>query len=444
MYTSYIGRRAVDLYNEHIHEGPPLSAKDFFDEVFFPIVFDDDDYLMQAGNSKFGQLVRRRKKDKREAEKKGISWEEEKPRRRQRALNKFHSLAEDYSQPHNHVVVGGSARKVSATTSGQITDIDHPVDADEIYCSWIGAATAIGVSGGLTLLIDEDMTLLALLDGWSQYRTLLRQTDGLKDKQIETWNGWWLTHRLSEDYRPDAPLSEKPDIKGRKHLKLATQDWVNIMFALAQNVEREVITAYVFSIGQQNTTIGYRQLYLSDARYLADLYRQLFGDREGVEASQFARLYRTEYGFWQACRQGTIGLRTLKPEGLGEYIASSENTDKSRKNLDSTTYRNFLTWIIAMLNNEDLITTTEQLAGALREHAQSGKKARTAPKRTAEQVLEASHRREFLEALSEVVESDGTHADLINEIADEVVKMPSSDFPLFATLLRLKYRVFSQ
>ena len=68
MYTSYIGRRAINLYNEHLHDGDPLSPKRFFDQVFFPVVFDDDDYLMQAGNSKFGQLVRQRKKDKREAE----------------------------------------------------------------------------------------------------------------------------------------------------------------------------------------------------------------------------------------------------------------------------------------------------------------------------------------------------------------------------------------
>ena len=448
MYTAYIGRRAIDLYNEHLHDGKSLSAKEFFDQVFFPVVFDDDDYLMQAGNSKFGQLVRQRKKDKREAEEKGISWEEEKPRRRKRALKDFHALSEEYEQPHNHVVVGGSARKVSATTSGQVTNIDYPVDADTIYCSWVGAAAAVGVSGGLTMLIDEDTTLVALLEGWAQYRTLLNQTSGLKDKQIETWNGWWLTHRLSEDFRSDASLSEKPDIRGRKHLKLDTEDWVEIMFTLAKNVDDDSVTAYVFSVGQRNTTIGFRQLYLGDVRYMVELYQQLFDDRRGVGMSQFAELYKTEDGFLEACRQGAIGLRALKPRNLSEYMPGGDKagwfTRKSSNNLDNSTYRIFLTWIIAMLNNEDLIDTTEQLAEALREYAQSDKRAKTTAKRTAEQVLEASHRQEFLESLSAVVEDDATHATLINEIGDEVVKMPSSDFPLFATLLRLKYHVFSQ
>jgi hypothetical protein len=97
-----------------------------------------------------------------------------------------------------------------------------------------------------------------------------------------------------------------------------------------------------------------------------------------------------------------------------------------------------------MLNNEDLIDKTEQLAEALRGHAQSDTKGRKTAENRAEQVLEAGHQREFLEALTEVVDNDGSHAGLFDEIADEVVRMPSSDFPLFATLLRLKYHVFSQ
>jgi len=298
------------------------------------------------------------------------------------------------------------------------------------------------------MLIDEDTTLLALLEGWSQYRTLLSQTSGLKDKQIETWNGWWLTHRLSEDFRPDAPLSEKPDIRGRKHLKLDTQDWVDIMFTLSKNVEDDAVTAYVFSVGQRNTTIGFRQLYLSEARYLVEIYQQLFEKQAGVGMRQFAQLYRTEDGFKAVCRQGAIGLRALRPRDLGDYMPGGDEADwftsESSSNLDNATYRIFLTWIIAMLNNEDLIDTTEELAQALREHANSDTKGRKTAENRAEQVLEASHQREFIGALTEVVENDGSHAVLFNEIADEVVKMPSGDFPLFATLLRLKYKVFGQ
>lgn len=97
-----------------------------------------------------------------------------------------------------------------------------------------------------------------------------------------------------------------------------------------------------------------------------------------------------------------------------------------------------------MLNNEELIDLTESTAQALKAHAESGEKARTTAKRRAEEVLKQSHRRGFLEAVTEVVEHDTTHAEHFNKLADTIVKMPASDFPLFATLLRLKYTVFSK
>ena len=55
MYTAYIGRRAIDLYNEHMREGSSLAPKDFFDEVIFPIFFDDARYLFWPMNSPFAQ-----------------------------------------------------------------------------------------------------------------------------------------------------------------------------------------------------------------------------------------------------------------------------------------------------------------------------------------------------------------------------------------------------
>jgi len=209
----------------------------------------------------------------------------------------------------------------------------------------------------------------------------------------------------------------------------------------------ERLTVYVYSLGNTNTTIGFRQLLLPEVQYLADLYQRLFGDVEGVSARRLAEAFDPQYSIYQACEQGAIGLKALRPDKLRDYMPggrTSKMPNTTRSENKFTRYLIFQTWIIVMLNNEDLITTTERLANALREYAQSDTKGRTTAKRTAEQVLEASHRREFLESLSEIVENGGTHAGLINEIADEVVKMPSSDFPLFATLLRLNYHVFSQ
>lgn len=294
------------------------------------------------------------------------------------------------------------------------------------------------------MLIDEDSVLRALLEGWELYRTYLDQTPGLKGNQITTWNGQWLAHRFGWDYHPEDPLRDfDPHVTSTG---ISTKDWAQLLFALARHLPDRQLTVYLYSLGNTNQTIGFRKLLLPEVQHMAELHERLFGDVEGVSARRLADAFEPAFSIYRACKQGAIGLKALQPDRLRKYMPGrrdSKMPGTTRSENKFTRYLIFQTWIIAMLNNEDLIDTTEQLAEALREYAQSDDTT-TTTKRTAEQVLEASHRREFLESLSVVIKDDATHADLIDEIGDEVVKMPSSDFPLFATLLRLKYHVFSQ
>jgi hypothetical protein len=432
MYTSYIGRRAVHLYNEHVHDGKPLSPKAFFDEVLFPVFFDDERYLFWPNNAPFAQPK--------------YSGSRDEPTVRLKALAETHEKIAEVEQPVGHLLMGGMADGPMETTSGQVSAVGASASPEDAYASWAGAMCGVGVAGGLSMLIDHNEVLRALVNGWSHYRTYLEQTPGLKGNQIETWNGQWLSHRFGWDYKSNDPLRDF-DPHVTKSTGISTKDWAQVLFALARQLPDTRLTAYVYSLGQTNKTIGFRQLLLPEVQRLSDLYERLFGNVEGVSARRLTDAFDPEYSIYRACKQAAIGLKALRPDKLRQYMPggrSSEMPNTTRSENKFTRYLIFQTWIIAMLNNEDLITITERLAGALREYAQSDTKGRTTAKRTAEQVLEASHRREFLETLSEIVENDGTHADLINEIADEVVKMPSSDFPLFATLLRLKYHVFSQ
>ena len=432
MYAAYIGRRLIDLYNEHRRDGPPLSPRDFFDEVVFPVTFDDARYLFWPNNSPFAQPT--------------YSGKREDPAVRQEALAETHEKISDVAQPLGHLFMGGMADGPMETTSGQVSTVGASAKPEEAYCSWVGALAGVGLKGGLSMLIDHDKVLLALLDGWFAYRSYLNQTPGLKGNQIETWNGHWITHRFGYDYHPDDPLRDLT-LPTTKSTGIKTKPWAKVLFALASALPDTTPTVYLYSLGQTNTTVGFRQLHLSEVQGLAALHEKLFGDVEGVSSRSLAEMYDTQYSIYKACEQGPIGLRALQPDKLRDYMPGGK-TDKMPKPTRSANkqnrYRIYQTWIIAMLNNEDLIDTTEQLAQALREHAASGEKGRTKAKRRAEQVLEASHRREFLAAITDVLEQDGSRAELFNEIADEVVKMPSSDFPLFATLLRLKYKVFSQ
>ncbi|PEN09391.1 hypothetical protein CRI93_01310 [Longimonas halophila] len=432
MYTAYIGRRIIDLYNEHRRDGPALSPHDFFDEVVFPVAFDDERYLFWPNNSPFAQPTYSGKRDD--------------PDVRQRALADTYEKVAAIDEPLGHLFMGGMASGVLETTSGQVSTVGASANPDEAYCSWVGAMAGIGLKGGLSMLVDHDDVLLALLDGWFAYRSYLDQTPGLKGNQVETWNGHWICHRFGYDYRENDPLR---DLKPRttKSTGIKTQKWASVLFNLARALPGETPTVYLYSLGQMNTTVGFRQLHLPDVQRLAQLHEKLFGDVEGVSSRSLADMYDTQYSIYAACQQGTIGMRALQPDKLRDYMPGGRK-DKmptpTRSPNKQNRYRIFQTWIVAMLNNEELIDLTESTAQALKAHAESGEDTYTTEKRRAEEVLKAGHRREFLDALTAVLKEDDSHAEHFNKLADTIVKMPASDFPLFATLLRLKYTVFSK
>ena len=442
MYTAYIGRRLLDLYNEHCRDGPPLDPRSFFDEVFFPLFFDDEKYLMLANNSKFDQAAKQKKK---RPLTKAV---------RREALDAYHTDAATLTEPHGHLLLGGTARGVEAATSSQITDIPIPVSPDEVYLSWFGTAASIGVKGGLSLLVDADEVLLALLEGWRQYRVYMQQTSVLKPYQIDSWNGWWLIHRFDEDFASSDPLRDfplhSPDEPVLKNgvAAFSTPPWARVLFALAGLEGARQQTAYVYSFGQTNTTVGFVQLDLPKVRSVSRLYERLFGRRpEFVGRRQFERLYETAFGFRRACEMGRIGVRAIEPNKLRDFMPVRGSKNKLPKAPSGktqaeqeVTFATYQTWIIAMLNNEQLLAFADEAAEALHEYAGAGKRGKTInPRAVTEGVLGASHRRAFIEGLTEILNKDGTHAAAFNRLVEEVVKMPTSDFPLLLTLIKFKY-----
>jgi len=445
MYTAYIGRRLLDLYNRHRRDGPAFSPRAFFDEIFFPLFFDDERYLMLANNSKFDQKAKQRKA--------GLAAE------RLEALTAFHADTETLDEPHGHLYLGGTARELDAATSSQVTDVAIPVSADEVYLSWFGTAASVGIKGGLSILFDVDDVLLALIDGWDQYRVYMRQTPPLKPYQIDSWNGWWLIHRFSKTFKTSDPLRdfpsgypEEPPIKNGV-AAFSTPPWIRLLFALALRDDTRQQTIYVYSFGQTNTTIGFVQLDLPEVRSLPPLYERLFGKTPAfVERGQFVRLYEPAYGFRRACEMGNIGLRALEPGKLRDFmpVRGSKNqlpTPPSGKNQQeqAVTFAIYQTWIIAMLNNEDLLAFADETAEALYAYAGAAGRGKTTHLRAVEEgVLKATHRRAFIDGLTEILEKDGAHAETFDRLVTEVVKMPASDFPLLLTLIRFKYALRGQ
>ncbi|SDM51683.1 hypothetical protein SAMN05421823_1155 [Catalinimonas alkaloidigena] len=439
MYTAHIGRRLLTLYNEHRREGPPLTPRQFFDDVFFPLVFNHERYLMLANNSKFDQAAKQQKK-------RPLTEEV-----RREALLLFHTDVARLDEPQGHLYLGGSARGVEAATSSQITSVCIPVDADEIYLTWMGAAAGVGVKGGMSMLIDHDAVLLALLEGWKQYRSKMEALPTLKPYQIDTWNGWWLIHRFDEEFDETDPLrdfplgaSGEPVAKDGKHA-YSTPPWIRVVFALTSLPDARDLISYVYSFGQTNTTVGFIPLKLPEVGRLPLLYERLFGAHQGRDRRSLKRLYDTELGFTTACQQGAIGLRAIEPKDLRKHMPSRFNgitlPKHPKKESDQITHDIYITWIIAMLNNnEDLLKQTEQTAEALHQFTQQAKRGKQTHKTMVEEALKANGRRQFVEALTPILEEeDGTHKELFNRLVHEVVTMPESNVPLFLTLLRFKF-----
>lgn len=438
MYTAYIGRRLVDLINTR--NQTQHSVQEFFDGEYFRLFFDDTRYLQHVNNSKFDQAYKQKGKTPLTA-----------TVRADILLAQHQRIQHD--APDGSFFLGGAAAEATAGTSGQVTDIKLPISPEEVYASWIGAALGIGVSGGLNVLVDADEVLLTLYDGWTQYRRYLTQTPNLKPHQINTWNGWWLTNSFRWDYDATYPFEHQPDVKVDKTsggANLETQKWVKVIFSLARKLPKlKSLTTYVYSLSQMNTTVGFILVRLPEIVTVErEMRRQLFAQRGQLNDQALDDLYNTQLGFQKVCELGAIGIQALEPESLREHMPGARGPGKpfkSPKNNDDPlliTYTIYQTWIIAMLNNQQLLTLTQRIATVLTQAgtdtSQRGKKVN---RNAVADLLESGQRRQLIERMAAFVEASPEQAELFDEIGDTIVRMPATDFPLFMALLKLKYAV---
>ncbi len=108
MYTSYIGKKFLKLYNEK--NNLDLNPKEFFNTVQFPVFFDDQSHLMHVHGSSFFQKVG-----------KSLKTEERESIIR---LNRLHSdIASGKLSASTYV--GYAAEKTTGVTSGQVSSINN-------------------------------------------------------------------------------------------------------------------------------------------------------------------------------------------------------------------------------------------------------------------------------------------------------------------------------
>lgn len=427
MYTAYIGKRLIELYNQR--EQTQHTAATFYQEVYYKLFFDDDRFLQHVNNSKFDQAYKQQKKTPLTAAVRAQALEAQ--------LTKIEN-----DTPDGSFYLGGAAADATAGTSGQVNSLAIEIPAEDVYASWIGAALGIGVNGGLNLLVDSDLVILTLYDGWHWYRKYMKETSALKAHQVNTWNGWWLTNAFDKRFNPAHPFRKQPTIDTKDGVvNLKTQPWIQVIFALAQKLEKPT-TAYVYSMSQMNTTLGFVQLQLHEIKYEIDLYNKLAGEISGLDnIKSIAEIYETQFGFERACLQGAIGLRAIEPAKLREYMPSFKGSAKPFKNVqENQLFKIYEIWIIAMLNNEQLLQKAQDLAEALT-HFSQGERGKKTNAQNVSNFLNSSSRRELVTQATKLVEESPASAQQIDEACDALVKLPKQDFPLFMALLRLKYAV---
>ena len=429
MITSNIGKIFLDAYNEKY--GTSYDARTFFLEQFYPLFFDQNKYMMTAGNSPL--------------ENPKLSWDDmikgkkpfETPEQRKIRFEKLIKKIEE-SEADASIARGYASLDVTATTSGQVTDLKLPNSQEEIYTSWIGDALGIGVQGGFSILFSNKEILLDIFEGWKLYRTSLNETTMLKGNQINTWNGQWLSHYYdTREYDADMPLAGYNPFNVNKDgiISIDTQTWTKILIGISKKYRNAQILGYIYSIGQTNTTIGFIPFNLNQIRRPIHLYEKIFGMSNGRNAES---LWGTAIGFKTACTYGAIGIKAMEPKGLRDYVYKGKQP--KAHNYDNINYNVYIIWIYAMLNNDELWEKSQEMAELLNEaSSDKDKSISTKRKNLVETVLNATNKKQFIAAAAEVVSFIGK-IDEFKGIVKEIHSMPTDNVPYFLTLLRFQYK----
>ena len=424
MITATIGKIFLEAYNKK--HSTNYDAKSFFVDVYHPLFFDSNKYLQWVTNSPFVQM------------KKGQKVETLTSNERKEKLQDFIAKVDVSRSPDSSIAPGfpASEEKEFATTSGQVTNLDLSVSKDDYYLSWIGSSLGIGLQGGFSILFSNPEILLDIFEGWKLYRKALDEDQKLKGNQVNTWNGQWLTHRYDKgNYFAEQPMAGFSPFETSKEgmMSIATQTWTKLLIGITRQFSSPKMMGYVYNFGQTNTTLGFIPFNLEHIRRPIELYQKLFGEDEGRKAEE---LWGTEKGLRACCQKGAIGIEAMQPKGLKQYMIADKGAKMPKYDEKQIiSFHTYQIWLLAMLNNQEMWDKSLEFAKALKSYAESGKKGRTTNSRQIDEVLGATNKRSFMEALSNIA-SDIAGIESIQDIAMTVNSMPTDNVPYFLTLVR--------
>jgi hypothetical protein len=422
MIACTIGKKFLKAYNQR--QGSSFTAKDFFTKEYFRLFFDSEKYMQWITNSPFVQGI-----------KKGAPLSAAERQQKMQVLGQKISTGNADAS----IAIGYPSLDLTATTSGQITNLNLPLNQEDVYYSWIGSGLGIGVQGGLSILFNKEELLLDLFEGWEVYRDYLNKTPELRGNQINTWNGQWIAHRYNpRTYNSNDKTAAFTGLESMKDggIEVKTQSWTQVLIGISRRYPDKQITGYVYNLGQTNTTIGFIPFKLPEIKKPFDLYVKYFGTSQKDRIEQ---LFGTAFGFTKACQMGSIGINALEPKGLRELIQSgkvpSYNTQDDEKKINFNTYQ---IWLLAMLNNEQLWENAQQIAATLNKYAFNSEKGKKDKSNNVKTILSALNKKQFIDNLTTVVEDVSNKTDYF-EMAKLINSMPTDNIPYFLTLVRFQF-----
>lgn len=430
MVTSVIGKIFLQAYNEKFKTN--FTPKAFFVEIFYPLFYGHEKYLMTAGNSPF--------------ENPKLSWKKmimgkkpfETASKRRERFNKFIEKI-DLGLPDASIAIGYPSIDTLSTTSGQVSISMNDIDPSESYLSWIGAGLGVGVQGGMTILFNKPEMLIDIYEGWGIYRNYLNTTTNMRGNQINTWNGQWLSKKYDTI---DTSFSLSSELVTKDGLvSIDTLPWGELLVAISRHFPDPQMMGYVYNIGQTNTTIGFIPFALLPIRKAHELYIRYFGIDKCNEAM---KLLGTALGFTLACKEGVIGIKVLEPKGLSSIMKSGKIPSyKSDNEEQIIQYNTYQIWLLAMLNNEELWDKAKNFAKVLHAFSLGGKAGRTVRSNAVKSLLETTNKRGFIDQMRGIVDEADSLAEL-EDIALIINMMPSDNVPYFLTLIRFHYALINR
>jgi len=438
MYSAHIGRKFLDLYQKKT--GQDITPQEFFTNHVFELFYNDKKYFKWVVNSPLVQALGKAEKPK--------SFEEQQALKLRKLLHKI-----NYEEPDSSFAIGFPAADLTFDTSGQVsTGLRFPTNPNEIYASWIGAGFGLEVEGKQAWLIDDEEILWTIYEGWKEYRALLNSSViDLKPNDLDAWNSAWLHYsyepnKMSPKFRIEDYVEVEKTGKWSGSYALTPLPWVKIVFQLARHFKGKQLVVYssryIFD-KQKSHTVGFVQFVLPEVDKFYQLLEKMFHGSALISNKRLLDLYETQFSFANVAQLGVVGLRAIEPKGLRKFMPgySDRNEYPKEKNIESQiTNTIYISWVLAMLNNKDLLSLAEKASNMLHDYASRERQARTGRRNLVDKLLNSKSRKELVESLASILEDDATSSEICNALVNEVMlNIPPDNVPLFVTLMRFKY-----